>query len=299
MSTESTVSHDQLCMQCGYNLRGLPRTGACPECGHPVAMSLQGDWLRFAERSWLHRVARGCATTRYIGFMLLVVATMAATAAAPKPVASSTIDAIVQIGRLCLAGFIFGIAAGVWMMTSTEPRHQDRDVRSRVVLRSVAVLAMPAFAVWSMTFRRQLPMFGVGPVWQEFIVQACFIVVWLQILATMHIRASLHRRCLEAQHDRGTQQPAWGGALAFALILLSVYWIGPIRWNDAGSWTMPLSKSQRSLMFISFIGWLIAVHSLARLRPLIRQELEASEKFARDQRSALEGERFFTTSSHE
>ncbi len=28
-----TFAEDLMCLTCGYNLRGLPRSGGCPECG--------------------------------------------------------------------------------------------------------------------------------------------------------------------------------------------------------------------------------------------------------------------------
>jgi hypothetical protein len=38
-----TVTRETDCVTCGYDLRGLPRTGACPECGTPVLRSPAGD----------------------------------------------------------------------------------------------------------------------------------------------------------------------------------------------------------------------------------------------------------------
>jgi hypothetical protein len=38
---EGTVTHDLVCVRCGYALLGLPRSGVCPECGVPVTSSIE------------------------------------------------------------------------------------------------------------------------------------------------------------------------------------------------------------------------------------------------------------------
>ena len=47
------------CNQCGYDLHGLPLDGHCPECSRPVALSLQGDELRFASTPYLETISKG------------------------------------------------------------------------------------------------------------------------------------------------------------------------------------------------------------------------------------------------
>ncbi|MCE7973818.1 MAG: hypothetical protein DYG92_05735 [Leptolyngbya sp. PLA1] len=41
------------CLRCGYNLSGLDHGARCPECSLPVARSLAGDLLRYAEPGYL------------------------------------------------------------------------------------------------------------------------------------------------------------------------------------------------------------------------------------------------------
>ncbi len=36
---------DAPCVHCGYDLRGLPANGRCPECGTAIARSIRGDLL--------------------------------------------------------------------------------------------------------------------------------------------------------------------------------------------------------------------------------------------------------------
>lgn len=55
------VGFDLTCAQCGYNLRGLPGAGECPECGTAVAISAHGSPLTAADPEWLATVRRGAA----------------------------------------------------------------------------------------------------------------------------------------------------------------------------------------------------------------------------------------------
>jgi predicted RNA-binding Zn-ribbon protein involved in translation (DUF1610 family) len=41
---EPFVAADVACRGCGYNLRGLPATGRCPECGRPILRTLAARW---------------------------------------------------------------------------------------------------------------------------------------------------------------------------------------------------------------------------------------------------------------
>jgi hypothetical protein len=53
----AAIEQDLTCGGCDYNLRGLPRDGACPECGHAVTATLLGRSRRQA--AWLRRISLG------------------------------------------------------------------------------------------------------------------------------------------------------------------------------------------------------------------------------------------------
>ena len=55
----SVVTDDLHCRVCGYNLRGLPRDGFCPECGEPVSHAHGPPLLRYADRKWVAALALG------------------------------------------------------------------------------------------------------------------------------------------------------------------------------------------------------------------------------------------------
>jgi ribosomal protein S27AE len=111
------------CDQCGYPLRGLPRDGKCPECGHSIAISAHSDSVARLERRYQQRALDALSRPMAVPFLLLVaglgaahlvsLATPAATARPdvflnmpfPKtlwPVAAGTAGALI-VARL---GFI-------------------------------------------------------------------------------------------------------------------------------------------------------------------------------------------------
>ncbi len=53
------VEVDRNCIQCGYNLRGSPLAGKCPECGTDVSRSLQGILLQYASPDYQRSVESG------------------------------------------------------------------------------------------------------------------------------------------------------------------------------------------------------------------------------------------------
>src|SRR5690349_13112312 len=71
-------THDpSLCLQCGYDLRGLSPDGVCPECEFPIERTLAFPQLR-EDRVYLARVRRGAAVL-VAALALLVVGFLGVT----------------------------------------------------------------------------------------------------------------------------------------------------------------------------------------------------------------------------
>ncbi|MDZ4755999.1 MAG: hypothetical protein SGJ11_16070 [Phycisphaerae bacterium] len=48
-----------VCLVCGYSLNGMPREALCPECANPVARSLRGNMLEYADRRYVMSLLHG------------------------------------------------------------------------------------------------------------------------------------------------------------------------------------------------------------------------------------------------
>jgi len=59
---DDRLAADIPCVSCGYNLRGLKRSGVCGECGEPIRYSLAGSDLACGAPEWVARLRSGTAT---------------------------------------------------------------------------------------------------------------------------------------------------------------------------------------------------------------------------------------------
>ena len=59
IGADGNLAADRACVRCGYNLRGLPRAGVCPECSTPVADSLRTKILKYSSPEYLAKLHRG------------------------------------------------------------------------------------------------------------------------------------------------------------------------------------------------------------------------------------------------
>lgn len=108
------IPFDLPCHHCGYNLRQLPLSAACPECGTALERSLRSDHLDTASPQWLRRVSLG---------LNVLVGTIA------MAVGSAVVVAWIEVrtGReISIASFIdlavtALVAAGFWLATEPDP----------------------------------------------------------------------------------------------------------------------------------------------------------------------------------
>jgi len=106
-----SIANDVVCRKCGYNLRGLPQNGHCPECGTPIGVSLHGYLLRFSDPRWLLTLRTGInAILVSVGIALL-----AAIVQAFSRGRGGVLHTLVS-----WAGSIVALA-GVWLLTMPDP----------------------------------------------------------------------------------------------------------------------------------------------------------------------------------
>jgi hypothetical protein len=163
VSVDGRIVEDRLCIDCGYNLRGLRPDGVCPECGGAVAASLRGLKLEAASLPWLRAVRRGFKWLRHSILLALlswivsaiVVGTMSGYfSTTSAPAASAPISEVV-LGLVSIGSFLAALAlasCGFVYATRAEPRVKLRGEGlwprrlARVLAATTLVLAV---AFWS------------------------------------------------------------------------------------------------------------------------------------------------------
>ena len=144
------------CINCGYDLAGLPRAGLCPECGTLVAQSYAPDLLenRSVEfllqlRTGLTMVVTGILCS--VGLMLILVAIgiVIDLASQPSGVAPAWDGSAQLVGQFLGLGFSVLVLLGWWKVTTPDPSRTGvgLDVRPRQVIRIAVVLQVTGESV--------------------------------------------------------------------------------------------------------------------------------------------------------
>jgi hypothetical protein len=162
---EQSLTYHLTCMRCHYRLRGLREDGACPECGTPIAQSIQwwgeklkrvpwwrrrpkppGPLLHAGDGRWLRQVALGAWT---------LAATWGAVAAWLGLRATSPWKSLAPDYMLLAVGAAYFVSA--WLLAAPE-RRADVPARwdaARWVLRGTALGACAA--TWLALRAEQVP----------------------------------------------------------------------------------------------------------------------------------------------
>ncbi|UCG15199.1 MAG: hypothetical protein JSV19_07865 [Phycisphaerales bacterium] len=130
------ISEDTPCVQCGYNLRGLTQDKSCPECGTPIARSVLGDQLRYADPQWLERLRFGTSLKLWNILIAIVIGAVAAIIGG-----LGLPQALVEL--LALVGAGLGLWAA-FLITTPEPRVLMREdpINLRKLVRACAVASV-------------------------------------------------------------------------------------------------------------------------------------------------------------
>lgn len=129
------------CRKCSYDLRTLPVTGNCPECGSPVGVSIYGELLRFSDPSWVHKLAQGVFFILVGIFIIIGVVILAIFLAGVRALAPHANQIFIRFLSFC--GNVF-VLIGSWFVTEPDPSGigEDKYGTSRKVIRVTLLLGV-------------------------------------------------------------------------------------------------------------------------------------------------------------
>lgn len=150
------------CAECGFDLRAQRHDHCCPECGHPVARSLRGRRLEWADRPWLVSVRAGTAmlaivaplVTAAMYWAIVLLRASGGTGAAGPPIVDPLDFLPCCVGLLAIGGLL--ITRREMTLTQAVP-----DSRSRLVCRASLAIALFATAMIALRGPSTLLLFAV------------------------------------------------------------------------------------------------------------------------------------------
>jgi hypothetical protein len=121
LDASGAVGIDLPCRKCGYNLRSLGGSGRCPECGSAVGLSVQGDFLRYSDPSWVFGLRRG--VNFIIGAIAVIILGLIATI--PVRINNRALGEDLTL----LVNFVGAVMSlfGGWLLTEPDPSGLGED----------------------------------------------------------------------------------------------------------------------------------------------------------------------------
>ena len=181
------VTRELLCVECGYDLRGLPRSGTCPECGSPIKRSFAGPLLRHAGTRWLKRVYIGLWILHRASVLaaLLAIATPALDLFGYMQGGNRSMRAFAEAMSLIFTAWAFAAMTGFWLATAPDVRESGRTSLQNAAERLVLMAIPPITLAWVALGVAYFGIFGwstatLNPVVRAAVFIALFTVTWWQ-----------------------------------------------------------------------------------------------------------------------
>lgn len=214
-AVETQITQDTPCVRCGYNLRGLTTSGACPECAAPVLISIHGNLLGYADPDWLERVRRGTSFKLWnIVLMIVTVAVAAVLAAVGAPPQ-------IQV----FVGLPAGIL-GLWaafLITTQEPRISlaEDPITLRKIVRGCAVIGFVGNLLQDTAENVRLNLPTSVPIGLILVLGSVFVLAGVVAYFGEFIYyRRFARRIPNEKLVRNTTTVMWGTVIAFGLLAL-------------------------------------------------------------------------------
>ena len=134
----AAVAESVNCVRCGYDLRGLPVSGRCPECGTIVERSLLGDKLLYSSPEYLATLQRG------LSFILNAILVMVINVVLGIVAGAMSMTALMQATSLIGIGVSLALVVGWWLFSEEDPAFvgTDNGSTARRVIRVVVAIEL-------------------------------------------------------------------------------------------------------------------------------------------------------------
>ncbi len=201
------LASDWFCVRCGYNLRGLSRTGRCPECNTPIPRSLRTRYLAGRSREWVRDVRDGA---------LILAACYAVEILRDALVeVPSWIHLPYGVFRGLLSNgthlTLYAIeCVGIWLLARREPLSVDhRSLRAALWIRRLYVVGFIA----SIIYRLVLVPYFLRDVYRAWATGELLLLIVVEVLLYNYL-AGLAQRIPDLSLARRFSTLKWLGPLA-------------------------------------------------------------------------------------
>lgn len=257
-----------LCTSCGYDLRGLPTEGRCPECGQQIARSLHGDRLTGADAHWFQRVCLG-QRLMHVSCAIAVYGCIPALAVFPLVFSFA-------LAQLLLAGTALLLLVGLFHVTAADPRLSltEQPLALRRWVRGIGIAIVPLLPAKEILIRYAAAS-GASPVAQSAIDAVFKIAFGLGLLAEvasgLYYLGALAVRIPSPELSKRTRTVArklsmWGAPFVVAVTITPVPKVG-------ASINLPSTLLPYSLAVFTAIGLFWYTGSLMDVLSAYRRSL--------------------------